>query len=145
MKSFLTILLLLASFNVFANESKNLVVVACSDDNKSYNAKFYFERNKMISYSINEVEWTESIAVDPQDVAKKEVWIEYAMIDDTSFGYVVYLGNDLIKDWKINGWTAGNDTDNYEASVNDYTITCHLLLKDPKTTAIDVNNIFKKL
>jgi hypothetical protein len=145
MKSFLAFLLLLASLNVFATETKNQVVVACSDDNKTYNVKFNYERNKMVSYAINDVEWTEAILVTPEEIASKQVWVEYAMEYDTSFGYVVYLGNDLLKDWKIDGWTAGNDSDNYEPSVNDYTITCHMLLKDPKKTEIDNNNIFKKL
>ena len=145
MKTFLTSLLLFASFQVFATESKNQVVVACSNDNKNYNAKFYFERNKMTAYAISEIGWSDIIHLSKEEAESKEVWIEYAMVNDTNFGYVIYQGNDLIKDWRVKGWTSGNDSDNYEASINDDQITCHLLLKDPKSTLINVKNIFKKL
>lgn len=121
------------------------VSVACSNDQKEYVVSFSIFENKIISYAINEgSSWSEEQKIE-ESTNENEVWVEYVEEYDTHFGYVVYKTKNYLTDWKVKSWTSGNDSDNYEASVNDDKVFCHILLKKPTSLFVESDNIFKKL
>ncbi|AUN97236.1 hypothetical protein DOM21_15475 [Bacteriovorax stolpii] len=136
-------LILMTSMNLHASEIK---FISCSDNQEQYNAFFKVKNDKILSYAFNDyVGWSEEIEVTPKDTVNGELWIQWGEFMDTNYGFVVTVKKDLLNGWKALNWTSGNDSDNYEAVVNDSPVACHLLKHRPYGVNIDSLNIERSL
>lgn len=138
----LALFVVTASLELMAAERQ---YVACTNDPHEYNVLMEIESNRVISYVVNDSVWSQGIEVTAEDHDMGVLWIEWAMMNDTAFGYSVYLNSDLLNNWKVKNWTAGNDADNYQAVENDEPVLCHQLKSKPKSTAIRANNVLRVL
>lgn len=136
-------LILMTSMNLHASEIK---FISCTNDQEQYNAFFKIKNDKVLSYAFNDVVgWSEEIEVTPKDTLNGELWIQYADFLDTNYGYVVTVKKDLLGGWKAANWTSGNDSDNYEAVVDDSFVECHLLKHRPSGVEVDSQNVERTL
>lgn len=141
-------LILLALFIVTASlelMAADRQYVACTNDPHEYNVLMEIESNRVVSYAINDSAWSEEIEITAEDHDMGVLWIEWAMMSDTHFGYTVYLNQDLLNNWRVLNWTSGNDSDNWEAVENDEPVLCHQLKSKPKSTSVKANNVLRVL
>lgn len=138
----LSLFILTATLELMATENE---YVACTNDPHEYNVLMVIQSNKVISYAVNDSAWSEEIEITSEDHDMGVLWMEWAMMNDTRFGYSVYLDKDLLNNWKVKSWTAGNDSDNYQEVENDEPVLCHQLKSKPKSTAIRANNVLRVL
>ena len=144
MKSLLVLFSMIFAMAAFAKSEP--VLVACSDDQVNYNVLFLLEDRQVVAYAINEGNWGEVRILTNEQKNEKELFLEFAEHDDTHFGYVFYNNSkNAFADWKVKSWTAGNDSDNYYAQVNDNKVYCDILLKKTESAKVDLKNIFKKI
>lgn len=144
MKKIIFSIFLLLGFSLRLSASERQYV-ACASDPHEYNVLFEIESGRIFNYSINDQVWIDGFEVTAEEHEISPLWIEWASMNDTVFGYTVYLDKDLLNNWKVKSWTAGNDSDNYHAVENDDPVLCHLLKSRPKTPAIKANNVLKLL